>query len=403
MKNMQRVVITGIAPIAAIGVGKDEFFKNLYEKHAVLERIPEGYCNQYSPATGWYVPYPKINYKDFGQKVRQIMGKAPVNAMTSVVSSILALEDAGIENIEGDTAVVMGVGMDNMPEVTDGIKSAVYGKKMYPLIVPLVMSNAVSAWISIILGLHAENKVVATACASGTSAIGEAYRLIAGGHAKMAICGGADCAKGDHGMMLQGFDHLGVLSKSEDGYPCVFSKERSGFLFSEGAACCLILEKYEAAVNRNANIYAEITGYETNCDGFHIVTMPEDPIYAKDMIRRLSSIKVDYYNAHGTGTEMNDLAERDIITSVYGNIECQPYINSTKGIIGHTIGASGAVEAAVCAHAIGNSKIHGNILKTPMEGLNLPEKTFNCSINCAVSASFGFGGHNAALRLEKIK
>jgi 3-oxoacyl-[acyl-carrier-protein] synthase II len=398
-----RVVITGIAPVTSMGIGKNEFFNNLMLKKVCIDKIPEGYCKGYASETQWYVPYPKIDFDAYGEKIAQLTGRAPLNAIVTAVSATLALADAGIEQLDEDSAVVYGVGVSNMPEFTVGFDVIEMNKRMHPHTIPYIMTNAVSAWISILFEVHGMSHIVSTACASGTSAIGEAFESIRAGRVNMAICGGADCITDDHGFILRGFDLLGALTKTDDGFPYPFSEERTGFLFSEGAACSLVLEEYERAKKRGATIYAEITDYRANCDAHHIVQMPPEPVQIKRMLRDLAmGEKVDFYSAHGTATPLNDATEGAILSEIFGVGPSAPLVNSTKGFIGHSIGAAGAIEAAVCVYAIKNSIVHGNIMKTPMSGLNLPVEAVKADINCAISSSFGFGGHNAALKFRKV-
>lgn len=400
---MNRVVITGIAPIAAIGKGKD-FFDNLFEKKAVIERIPDIYCKGYEPASKWMVPYPEVDYSEYGRDVMRMSVMASRDACTSVVAAKEALKDAGIEKPDEDTAVVFGSGMPGMREIKTGFNSVQNGENLHPCTIPMIMSNSLSAWIAIALGLHGKNQVVSTACASGTNAVGEAYLHIRDGYGKMALCGGADCFAEDDGLIFRGFDALGALTKSVDGYPRAFSEERSGFLFSEGAACALVLEEYEGAKKRGADIYAEITGYEASCDAYHIVQMPENPEQIMKIISKLASEEdIQYYNAHGTGTLLNDKTEINVLNRVFGEKVKDLYVTSSKGILGHTIAASGALEAAICAYSIKNGIVHGNILGTPMKGILVPETSIGVRIENAISASFGFGGHNAALRFRRAE
>lgn len=398
----KRVVVTGIAPVAAIGSGK-EFFENLFAKKIKVNKLPEDYCVNYTPQTKWIVPYPAINYKDYGKEIMRMSMMAPKNACTAVISALMALKDASIEQPDPDTAVMIGVGFPNFHETSVAYDSMEKSKKMHPCTNPILIINSVSAWISIILGIHGKNEVIGTACAAGTNAIGEAYLHIHEGRGNMAICGGADCFSGDKGLGLRSFDILGALTKTNNGCPYPFSEERSGFLFSEGSACTMVLEDYEHAKARGADIYAEITGYEANCDGHHIVQIPDEPVQIIRMIEKLAKGEhVDYYNAHGTGTPLNDKTEEKVLKTVFNDQVSDIFVTSAKGITGHSMGASGAIEAAICAYSIKHDRIHGNILGTPISGLLLPETSLEAHIDCAITASFGFGGHNAALKFRKV-
>jgi 3-oxoacyl-[acyl-carrier-protein] synthase II len=202
---------------------------------------------------------------------------------------------------------------------------------------------------------------------------------------------------------MRGFDMLTVLTKSRDGLPLPFSRDRSGFLFNQGAGCVLILEELQKAKKRGARIYAEISGYECSGDAYHIVQMEPSGKRIEELFKKLvKEIKIDYLNAHGTATISNDEIEAKIIQNIFGNRSNQPYINSTKGLLGHSIGASGAIEAAVTALSIKKSVIHGNLTTNPIEDLNLPLLSTEASIKYGLSASYGFGGHNVLLLLKRF-
>ncbi|MDO5558080.1 MAG: beta-ketoacyl-[acyl-carrier-protein] synthase family protein [Oscillospiraceae bacterium] len=398
---MNRVVITGIAPVNAMGSG-NEFFNNLMAMRPVISKADNNYCAG-KISSGWYVPYPEVDLAPYMDKLKRMPSLASKNACTAAVAAIIAASDAGISEFDPDTAVFFGVSTMNADDVINAYNLIKGNRRLMPSTNPKAMANAVPAWISILFNVHGRSQVISTACSSGPDAVGAAYEHISMGKSKMAICGGADYMKSDEEMIFRSFDVLGALTRSTDGLPRPFSDQRSGFLFCEGGACALILEEYECALRRNADIYAEITGYDSCCDAYHIVKMPEYPQQAVAMLRKLTQgKKVDYYNAHGTATEVNDRIETIALKEVFGNDLKNVIINATKGITGHCIGTSGAIEAAVCAYSIRHGIVHGNIPGTPFEGLNLPDKTTKADIKCAVSSSFGFGGHNCALMFEKI-
>lgn len=396
---MRRVVITGLAPLFPIGQGKEEFFRNLLDGHIVMKEIPDGYCYG-EIASKWYVPYPEIDFSAYDRKIQKMTAMSPKNASTSFISALLAVKDAGLEKLNDDTGVFWGLGAPNITEINRILNNASVQRPLHPCSIPMMMPSSASAWIAVMLGLHGENMVCSTACASGTTAVGHAYQYIQSGKSDMAVCGGSECFCGDGGAILKAFDVLGAVSGSADGYPRPFSENRSGFLYSEGGACALILEEYESAVLRGADIYAEITGYESCCDGYHIVQMPDNADNIINMIQKLvGDDVVDYYNAHGTGTVVNDRNEAEMIKKLFGT---KTYVNSSKGILGHTIGASGAVETAICAYSIKHGIIHRNITDSPIDGINLPLENVRADINVAVSSSFGFGGNNSAIKLKKV-
>lgn len=397
---MDRVVITGIAPITAIGSG-NAFFENLLNKKTAVRPIPPEYCSA-SVSTKFYVPFPETDDEGFGSAYKKMKTRSSKAVWAAAASALLAVRDSGIEKLDENTAVFFGVGVPHTEEILRTDRALTSHSPIHPCSNPMMMTSSVSAWISILLGINGINQTISTACASGTNAVGDAYWYIRSGRGRSAVCGGADYLGCENGLLLKSFDVLRTLTKSENGLPLPFSEERSGFLFSEGAACALILEEYESAKKRGARIYAEITGYGSTCDAFHIVQMPQDASQIIRMLRRLcGGQKIDYYNAHGTATVLNDKTEQYALTEVFGDSLKDIPVTSAKGIIGHTIGASGAIEAAICAYSIKNQVIHGNILGTPLAGLCLPSETKEAKIETAVSASFGFGGHNAALMFKK--
>jgi len=321
----------------------------------------------------------------------------------SVISAAIALNDANIKAVEKATSVIMGVGMGSVEDTYSAYEAHNSGGRFNRMSVALCMPNSVAAWISIVYGLNGQNYTINTACASSTNAIGEAYQKILNGYSDIVICGGVECLKDSSGTTMRSFDVLSTLTKDLNGNPRPFTKGRSGFLYSEGGACTLILEELEHALNRGADIYTEVCNYSTNCDGYNIIMMPNSGDNCKEMlIKLIKEEKIDYYNAHGTGTTLNDHVEEKIIKDIFGDLENQPYINSTKGILGHNIGACGAMEAAICALSIKNGVIHSNDIEDPIEGLNLVRETTYTDINSAISASFGFGGHNAGLLFKKF-
>lgn len=220
----------------------------------------------------------------------------------------------------------------------------------------------------------------------------------------MILAGGVEALAEKNGAIMRGFDMLTTLTRAKDGRPLPFSQQRSGFLFNEGVGCVLVLEELARARERGAEIYAELVGFEAGSDAYSIVQM--DP--SGDSITRLfqritegEGIKIDYLNAHGTATIANDEIEAKVIERVFGAKSTQPFINSTKGILGHSIGASGALEAAITAISIKESRIHANLTSEPMDNLKLPMESFETPIEYAISASYGFGGHNALILLKR--
>ncbi|MBP1759879.1 MAG: 3-oxoacyl-(acyl-carrier-protein) synthase [Firmicutes bacterium] len=343
----------------------------------------------------------------------------------SVLCTKLALEDAGFQVSNGEKylhveglehcGTIIGIGMSSLQTAFDSylahisvpepnLNSSAYLNKprFNRMVIPMLMTNSPAAWISILFGLKGFSYTLNASCASGSYALGEAYRTIADGRCDVMLTGGVEALAEKNGAIMRGFDMLSTLTRAEDGKPRPFSKQRSGFLFNEGAGCVLVLEELERARARGADIYAEIVGYEAGSDTFSIVQMdPGGDNIAGLFVKISRGIKVDYLNAHGTATTTNDDIEARVIQRIFGNKSHQPYINSTKGVLGHSIGASGALEAAVTALSIKESKIHGNLTAEPIDNLNLPLETIKTPIEYALSASYGFGGHNALILFKR--
>jgi len=422
INSEKRVVITGIGPITSIGIGKDEFWKYLLDKKINISRIPERFERNYNFKSKFYVPFPRFFIQDFGipSKYNALMEET---SKLSVIGTNLALKDAGFKMNENkvtdqkyikDSVILLGIGICNLkvgfhcfashtfydkPELLKENKISSTFNRMG---IPMMMPNSASSWVSILYGINGPNFTINASCASGTYAIGEAFRRIRDGQAKMAITGGIECMQDNSGAIMRGFDALGTLTESENGFPMPFSKNRSGFLFSEGAGCILILEELETAERRGASVYAEIIDYESSSDANNIVQIEKSGNQIMKILNKvIGAKKIDYFNAHGTATILSDEVEYNIIKEIFGIKTRQPIINSTKGLLGHSIGASGAIEVAVTALSVKYSKVHANISENTFEDLNLANDVMDKNIEYAVTASYGFGGHNAVILLGK--
>jgi len=419
----RRVVITGIGPVTAIGIGKDRFFENILKHETKICAVPEEFEKNYTFKSRHFVPAPEFSLNEYGipQSLENAMEKI---SKLSVAGAKLALEDAGFQVNPGERYfqtdlpqscdIVLGVGMSSLQTAFQSYLSHMFGGEkdipeerkikagFHRMVIPMLMPNAASAWISILFGIRGTNYTVNASCASGTYAIGEAYRRIVSGCCDAAITGGVECLEEKNGAIMRGFDILATLTRSPEGSPMPFSKERSGFLFNAGAGCMLVLEDLAYAQKRGAVIYAEICDYGSNSEAFNIVQMDKSGKQIYELLRRIAQDnKIDYINAHGTATVSNDEIEARVIREIFGDQRDQPLVNSTKGILGHSIGASGALEAGVTALSINHGIVHGNIIYHPMDNLNLVLKSRKAEINYAISASYGFGGHNGAILLKR--
>jgi 3-oxoacyl-[acyl-carrier-protein] synthase II len=421
-ENSRRVVITGIGPVCSNGIGIDEFWNNILSLKFSVEKIPEKFQKYYNYKTSFYIPFPVININDYSilNKYYRMMEGTSIVAL---IGTELALIDSGIKEntnsiispkIIEKSGIIIGNGIGSLETGFSSYAFHTYGQllndlpgdfvkpKYSRMVIPTTMPNSATAWISILYNISSFNYTINASCASGTYAIGEAFRKIKDGYSDIMITGGVECLKDESGTIIRGFDSLGALTKSKDGKPKPFSNDRSGFLFSEGGGCILILEELKKAKNRGAKIYAEIENYQSNSDAYNIVQIQESGEQIIKLVKStIGNNRIDYINMHGTGTETNDEVERKIITEIFGNKVNQPVLNSTKSIMGHTVGASGAFEIAVTALSIKKSKIHANLSDNVMSDLNLANETMDFEINYALKTSYGFGGHNAAILLKK--
>jgi 3-oxoacyl-[acyl-carrier-protein] synthase II len=284
------------------------------------------------------------------------------------------------------------------------VESMVYPARFNPFVVPMLMPNAVSAALGIKYSLHGPNNTYCLACASGTVAVGEAFRAVRRGDVDFALTGGSEYLYDHCGGIFRGFDVAKTLVRDcadPDWANRPFDERRSGFLFSEGAAAVLVVEEYEKAVARGAPVMAEIVGYAETFDAHCMMSNATDGAQIERMFVEaiadagLAACDIDYVNAHGTGTELNDSVEARVLERFFGH---QVLVNSTKSILGHTIGASGAMEAAVTVLSIQNQTTHVcRNLENPIVDLNFVRCVEPQTISTGVSHSFAFGGHNAAL------
>ena len=392
---MRRVVITGIGPIWAGGVGKDDFWQGLLNKKMVIEPVPKAYEKTYCFKSRFFVPKPVLPSDGLNRKMEE-------TSKLAVASARLAVADAEIQDLS-DAGVVLGMGMNSLKTGLESYAAHNGNSDHYfnRMSIPMLMTNSAAAWISIDQKSHGMSYTINAACASGSIAVGETFLAIKGGRMDVALTGGVECLDDGTGSIMRGFDSLATLTTAADGVPMPFSKKRSGFLFNMGAGCILILEELEHAKRRNAKIYAEICDYAINSEGHNIVQMHPKGESIQRLFDAVKEKKIDYINAHGTATLQNDEIEARMLKKIFK--DKQPYINSTKGILGHSIGASGALEAAVCALSIENNMIHGNQTEDEIEGLNLPIEATNVSIECAVSVSYGFGGHHSLLLFRRYE
>jgi 3-oxoacyl-[acyl-carrier-protein] synthase II len=413
--SKRRVVITGLGCITALAESADELFAALCEGKSGISTIESFDTSDYPVKFGG-----EIKSFDVTKYVNQREGKRMDRfSQFAMAAAIQAVNDSGLDFSKEDllrAGVIIGTGIGGIKEIEEQhIRLLKKGPcKVSPFCVPRLMANAASGNIAIHYGLRGPNFSVSSACASGNHAIGEAFRNIVGGRSDIIITGGSEAALTPIG--LASFCAARSLSTRNDGPAAAsrpFDKDRDGFVLSEGAGV-LVLEEKDHAEKRGANIYAELLGYSATDDGYHITApLPDGDGAATAM--RLALIdagvekdRIDYINAHGTSTELNDIAESAAIKSVFGDYAYKIPVSSTKSSLGHSLGATGAIELIICVKAIKESAIPPTInLDNQDERCDLkmdfvPLKARQAKVNIALSNSFGFGGHNACLVVGKV-
>jgi len=412
MKN--RVVITGLGPVSPLGIGKNNFWQSLIQGKCGIDRISYFDTEKYPTKIAAEVKdFDYTNYISIKEANR--MDKS---TQFSIVAAMLALEDSKLKITEKDsysTGVIIGSGIGGIGtfEKQHKILLEKGPGRVSPFFIPMMISNISAGEIAIKIGAKGPNGVITTACASSTHALGMAFKLLQHGDAQIIISGGTEAAISP--MALAGFCKMRALSTQND-YPKKaskpFDRERDGFIMGEGAGI-LVLETLQHAKERNANIYAEILGFGMTADAYHITApAPEGEAAAKAMEIALKDAKIetsqiDYINAHGTSTPLNDKLETLAIKKVFGKHAYNLKVSSIKSMTGHLLGASGGVEAISTALTLKNDIIPPTInYNSPDLDCDLdyvPNKSKKEIVNYAMSNSFGFGGHNGVIVLGKYK
>ena len=412
-KDMKRrVVVTGLGAITPIGNSVEEFWNGVKEEKIGFAPITYFDTTDYRAKLAAQV-------KDFDPA--QYMDKKAARRMElfcqyAVAAAGEAIKDAGLDMEKEDPYMVgcnvgSGIGsLQAMEREYDRLKEK-GPNKIGPLMVPLMISNMAAGNVSIAYGLKGKSLNVVTACATGTHSIGEAYRTIQYGDADVMVAGGTESSITPLG--VAGFTALTALSDSDDPTRCSipFDKDRNGFVMGEGSAV-VILEELEHAKARGAKIYAEVVGYGCSSDAYHITSPAEDGSgAAKAMTNAVADAGADltditYINAHGTSTHHNDLFETKAIKSAFGDHAKNIKINSTKSMVGHLLGAAGAVEFVTCVKTIEDGFIHRTVGLQETEeemDLNYCKESYNEDVTYALSNSLGFGGHNASILIKKYE
>ncbi len=415
----KRVVITGMGAVTPLGTGVEKFWEGIK-----ANKLGISYIDMFDPANtgvkiaGVVRDFDESAYYD----VKGCFDKKEAKRMDmftkySVVASHEALEDAGTDFSDIDpyrAGVIVGSGIGGIDlTVSEHNKYLNKGvNRISVFYVPMMISNMAAGTISMKTGFRGANFDVTTACASGTHSIGEAFRKIKDGYLDVCLAGGTESTHEE--FTFGGFANMKALTKSDDleRASIPFDKERSGFVLSEGSAI-LVLEEYEHAKARGAKIYAEVAGYGATCDAYHMTSpMPTGEAAGMGMSLAMQEAglrpsDIDYINAHGTSTGLNDKYETTAIKLAFGDDAYNVKINSTKSMIGHLLGAAGAVEAVVTAKSIQEGFIHKTVgYKVPDEECDLNyciEGNIQQEVKCALSNSLGFGGHNATLCFKKVE
>jgi 3-oxoacyl-[acyl-carrier-protein] synthase II len=411
----RRVVITGLGCVAALGESVDELFAALCAGKSGVSAIESFDAGAFPVRIGG-----EVKSFDVTKYVDHREGKR-MDRFTqfAIAAAGQAVKDSGLDFSKEDlyrVGSIVGTGIGGIKEIEDQHKKLLEKgvRQVSPFTVPRLMANAACGTIAILYGLKGPNFCVSSACASANHAIGEAFCNIIAGRSDIIITGGTEAALTPIG--LASFCSARSLSTRNENPPAAsrpFDRDRDGFILAEGAGI-LILEEYEHAKKRSAKIYAEVLGYGATDDGYHITApMPDGSGAAKTMELALADAgiekeKVDYINAHGTATELNDIAESTAIKSVFGQHAYKVPVSSTKSCLGHLLGASAAVELIVCAKVINESLIPPTInLENQDERCDLkmdfvPLKARTAKVNIAMSNSFGFGGHNTCVVVGKV-
>lgn len=408
----RRVVVTGMGAITPVGLSVDEFWQSLKEGKHGFATITKFDTTEYKAHVAAEVKgFEGKNYMDFKAAKRM-----ELFSQYAVAAAGEALKDAGIDMEQEDPymvgcAVSSGIGsLQAMEREYDKLVNR-GPSKVNPLLVPMMISNMAAGNVAIQYGLKGKSLNVVTACASGTNSIGEAFRAVQYGDADVMVAGGAEGSVTPIG--VAGFCSLTALSTVEDPDKCSlpFDKNRSGFVMGEGAGV-VVLEELEHAKKRGASIYAEVIGYGCSNDAYHITSPAEDGQgAAKAMLAAMKDggvapEELTYINAHGTATHHNDLFETRAIKLAFGDHAKKLRINSTKSMIGHLLGAAGAVEFVACVKQMEKGFIHKTVgYTTPDEEIDLDycKEPYEEAVPYALSNSLGFGGHNASILLKKYE
>lgn len=413
MMTKNRVVVTGIGAVTPLGNDAHTTWKNIINNQSGIDYITKLDKDQFPAKVAGEV-------KDFDASKfidRKEIRKMDLFTQYAVASAMMAVEDANLK-IDETNAHRVGVwigsgigGMQVYEEQTKRFLEKGY-RRVSPFFVPMLIPDMAAGQVSIHLGAKGINSCTVTACASGANSIGDAFKVIQRGDADVMITGGTESPINN--LAFAGFSAMKAITFNDDPNTASrpFDKNRDGFVIGEGAGI-LVLESLDHALKRGAKIYAEIIGYGASGDAYHITAPAEDgngAVRAMEMALNDANIRpeeVDYINAHGTSTEMNDKIETKAIKQVFGDHAYKLAVSSTKSMTGHLLGGAGGIEAIFTVKAIEEDIMPATInYETPDEECDLdyvPNEARRAPVNIAMSNSFGFGGHNATLVFKKYE
>lgn len=452
----RRVAVTGLGVVSSIGSDPLQFWENCLEGRSAVSPIPEHWRQYADYHSSIWAPLEPFDPEKLGVTRVEVAQNDPASLIAGFTAR-RALEQAGFEvelankrsnsyRICGVDAerfgVFMGTGIggantlldnysvqmlsvqkaklaeavsrlveegESQKEIEKILETLHHGRRFNPFAVSMLMPNAPSAHIGLKYSIKGPNLSYAIACASGTVAIGHAFRAVREGIVDFAIAGGSEYLNDHYGGVFHGFDIAKALVRNCDDPDTAnrpFDVNRSGFLFAEGGAAVLMLEDLDGAVARGASVLAEISGFSETFDAYSVMSIAPDGYQIERMMNGamadagLSSADIHYVNAHGTGTQANDEVESQVIGRVFGR---DVLVNSTKSLLGHTIGASGAIEALVTVMTLNTQTAHPcRNLEEPLSDLNFVRAPTTASMDAALTQSFAFGGHNAGLVLRRF-
>lgn len=407
---MRRVVITGMGAVTPIGNNVEEFKNALFAGTNGIGLITKFDITDNKHQVAGEVK----NFDAAALLGKQTARKTDTFTQYAIVAAREAMAQSGVQGtVPTDRlGVCFGSGIGGIETLCEDHQNLLEkgARKVSPHFVPKMIYNIAAGNIAIEFKANGPCTAVSTACATGTTAVGEGYRAILHGYADAMICGGSEAAITP--LTVAGFGNCQALSDSNDPETCCcpFSKNRSGFVMAEGAGV-LVLEEYEHAVARGAQIFAEVVGYGSTCDAHHVTAPdPEAAFVAKAFLDAMPEGEVDfskvYVNAHGTSTPLNDKTETTALKRAFGDDAYKLHISSTKSMTGHMLGATGAVEAIASILALQNDTVPPTIHYTEADPeLDLdytPNTAVQTPLELALSSNLGFGGHNAVIAFRKV-